>query len=109
MSDDETPEEIPEGASRAAGACLVAVLGIGAVAALLVIAPTVGLLLLWGGGAVALWWAVDDSRRSKIDNPSPPPPEAPSENEKPQFRVVDDPDNPARHRVVWDTEKENES
>lgn len=98
------PEEDEETGSTAGGWCLLVALGIGAVAVLLAVAPIAGTLLIVTVGGVALWWAI--SRPNKIHNPSPPPPEPLPSDTKPQFTVVDDPDNPARHRIVWHNKQE---
>lgn len=103
--EDEQPE--PEGGSRTAGGCVLFVLGGGCVTVTVAAAPTTGTLLFWGASAGWLWWAVDDSRRCVHDAPDPAPPPLPEEGEgkKPQFTVVDDPDNPHHSVVVWNTEK----
>lgn len=93
---------------RLAGGCLVLVIGIGAVWILFRVAPTGALLALWGGGGIWLWYVVSRPL-PPASNPSPPPPDPLPENTKPQFTVLDDPDNPARHRVVWTTETETDS
>lgn len=90
--------------SRLAGGCMLIILGGGAAAALIVAAPTVGILTLWGVGFGALVWSI--GRPRKIHNPSPPPPSPPLENEKPQVRIMQDPNNPARHIVEPITDKE---
>lgn len=90
--------------SRLAGGCVLVILGGGAIAIVAAVAPEAAVLALWVVGFAALFRAVSRPN-SKIDNPSPPPPETPDENEKPQFRVVEDPNNPHRHVVVWDNER----
>lgn len=90
--------------SRLAGGCVLVILGGGAIAILTAVAPEVAILSVWGFGFGVLLRVVTRPN-SKIDIPSPPPPEAPDENEKPQFSVVEDPNNPHRHVVVWDDER----
>lgn len=89
-------------ASKAAGGCLLVLLGGGAATVLVIAAPTVGILTLWTVGFGVLWWSVSHAR-----NPSPPPPEPLPETEEPQVRIVQDPNNPARHIVKRVTEKES--
>lgn len=107
--DDEEPT--PEGGSRVAGGCVLFVIGGGCVSALFIVAPDAARLIFWAAAAVWLWWAVDDSRRSVHDAPdlAPPGPSEGAVEGKPQFTVVDDPNNPHRAIVVWNTEKEPES
>lgn len=93
--------------SKAAGGCLLVALGAGATGVLLAVAPDAGRLIFWGVGVVVLVWTI--GRPHKIDNPSPPPPELLSENENPQFSIVPDPDNPARHIVRRNPQKETPS
>ena len=90
--------------SRIAGGCTLVLLGTGAVVALSAVAPGAGILTLWGVGFGALWWAV--SRPVKIDKHSPTAPPEGAEEEKPQFRIVPDPNHPTRHLVEWTPEKE---
>lgn len=95
MSAEKEPQR-----SRAAGACVVAALGVGAVAVVIAVSPTFGVLAAWVIGAGALWRSV---RRTR--NPSPPPPDAPPENTKPQFTAVADEENPHRTHIVWHPEE----
>lgn len=94
--------------SRIAGGCTLVLLGTGAVVALSAIAPGAGILTLWGVGFGALWWAVSRPVRDTA-NPAPPPVPEGAEEEKPQFRIVPDPNHPTRHLVEWNTERETES
>lgn len=92
----ETPEEAPSRASRAAGGCVLAGLGLAPVAVVFAVSPDAGVLTVAGLGTAALWWSV-----RRTPNHSPPPPKPLPPETKPQFTVVDDPDNPARSHVVW--------
>jgi predicted MFS family arabinose efflux permease len=103
MNDDETPVEEPETSSRAAGGCVLAVVGGVPLAAVFAVSPDAGVLAVWGVGTVALWWAV--RRVPHAANPAPPPPSEGADEKKPLFSVVDDPDNPNRSRVVWHAQK----
>lgn len=103
-------------ASRATGGCFLVLLGIGAAAVFIAVAPIAGTLTLWSVSAVWLWWAVDDSRRRPekylpdTPDPAPPPEEDPSPDAKPLVkRIEKDPDHLTRYNVVWVPEKENES
>lgn len=80
---EEQPEESVE-ASPGAGACVLVVLGAGALAGVWAVSPTAAVLTVWVAGAGAVW------RWTKIHNPSPPPPAAPSPSAKPQFSVIED-------------------
>lgn len=88
-------------ASKAAGGCLLVLLGGGAATVLVIAAPTVGILTLWTVGFGVLWWSVSHAR-----NPSPGPVPEVVVEEEPQVRIVQDPNNPARHIVERVTEKE---
>lgn len=93
-----TAEEARE-SSRAAGGCVLVFLAAAVVAAVFAASAEGGILTVLGLGTAALWWAV--RRPNKIHNPSPPPPDTPLENEKPQFSVIPDRDNPHRSHIVW--------
>lgn len=62
-------------------------------------APEAVVLTVWGAGGIWLWWAVSRPLPDTA-NPAPPPEEDPSPEEKPQFSIVQDPNNPARHIVI---------
>lgn len=62
----EMPEEAPGRASRAAGGCVLAGLGLVPVAVVFAVSPDAGVLTVAGLGTAALWWSV--CRPSKIHN-----------------------------------------
>lgn len=72
MAAKKQSEEPSEEPSRAAGGCVLVVLGGGGAVALVVFAPTVGILSLWVVGALLLW----RSARRMSDSSATPPPEA---------------------------------
>lgn len=95
----ETPEETPSGASRAAGGCVLTVLGLVPLAVIFAVSREAGVLVTVGATTGVVWWHA--RRVPPAPNPAPPPPPEGAPDEKPQFTVVDDPDNPARSHVVW--------
>ena len=74
MSRKQAAEESeePAGASPAAGACVLVVLGGAAVGGAFAASPTVGVLAVWVAGTGALWRAA--RRRRVSDSSAPPPP-----------------------------------
>lgn len=58
--------------SPAAGACVLVVLGVGALAVVYAVSPTAGILTTWGVGVVALARAA--RRRMSDSSATPPPP-----------------------------------
>lgn len=84
--------------SQAAGGCLLAGFGIGALSAVFTASSDAGVALTVGGGWAAILWAA--KRPNKIDNPSPPPPEPPPQSTNTQVtEIVQDPYNPHRWMV----------
>lgn len=57
--------------SPAAGACVLVVLGGGALAVVYAVSPTAAVFTIWGVGAVALWRS---ARRRMSDSSATPPP-----------------------------------
>lgn len=80
----KAPEEDPE-PSGVAGACVLIVLGGGALGVVWAVSPEAGVLTLWGAGALALTRYVRHAA-----NPAPPPPPERVPDEKPQFTIVED-------------------
>ncbi|MFD0146199.1 MULTISPECIES: hypothetical protein [unclassified Streptomyces] len=97
-----TAEEEPQ-RSRAAGGCVLVALAGVPLAVAYAASTEAGILTTVGAATGAVWWSV--RRTPKIHNPSPPPPSPPSEDTKPQFTSVPDPDNPHRTHIVWHTEE----
>ena len=60
-----------EPASHAAGACLLVVAVVGAIAIVFAVSPTAGIFTVWGAGTVALWRAA--RRRVSVMSATPPP------------------------------------
>lgn len=100
----ERPEEEPTSSSRAAGVCVAAGLGGGALAVVFAVSQDAGVLTVWGLGGAALWWAI--RRVPRTANPAPPPPPEGADETNTQFSVVEDEENPNRHRIVWHAQKE---
>lgn len=67
MSRQPKGQEQPE-PSRAAGGCVLAVIGGAALAVVFAVSPTAGVLTVWAVGVAVLWRSV---RRTA--NPAPPP------------------------------------
>ncbi|QQM42810.1 hypothetical protein [Streptomyces liliifuscus] len=70
MGAKKRPAVEPEEPSRAAGACVLVVLGAVAAAAVFAVSPTAGVLAVWMVGAFALWRA---ARRMSDSRATPPP------------------------------------
>ncbi|WP_406735365.1 hypothetical protein OG508_28130 [Streptomyces sp. NBC_01108] len=83
--------------SPAAGACVLVVLGFGALAVVYAVSPTAGVLTVWTVGGAALWKSV---RRAA--NPAPPPPPERGCETKPQFTVTED--RPGHCTILWHEE-----
>ncbi|MFJ6566442.1 hypothetical protein ACIQNU_03420 [Streptomyces sp. NPDC091292] len=83
--------------SRAAGACVLAILAGVAVTAMFAASPAAGVLTLWTVGTITLWRSV---RRTA--NPAPPPPPERGCDTKPQFTVVED--RPGHCTIHWQKE-----
>jgi len=75
------------------------VLGLVPVAVVFAASPDAGVLVTVGAVTGVVWWRA--RRVPHAANPAPPPPPEGAPDEKPQFTIVDDPDNPARHIIVW--------
>ena len=93
MSEEDPEEEVP-GGSRAAGACLLTVLGAGAVWAAFAYSPDVAALVVWVVGWTRLICV------ARTPNHAPPPLPEPSPDEKPQVRTVRDTSHPNRWLVL---------
>lgn len=104
MTTDETPAEEPESSSRAAGGCALLFLGGIPLAAVFAASSEAGVLATVGAAVGAVWWSV--RRVPRTANPAPPPPSEGADNKKPQFTVMEDPDNPNRSHIVWHAQKE---
>lgn len=65
-------KESAEEPSRAAGACVLVVLGVAGTAAVFVLAPDAGVLAVWVAGGVAVWRS---ARRMSGLSATPPPQE----------------------------------
>ncbi|MFJ3590126.1 hypothetical protein ACIQUY_31900 [Streptomyces sp. NPDC090231] len=85
--DTEEPEETPEG-SPAAGACVLVVLGGGALAVIYAVSPDAAIFTIWAAGMVAMWRVARSVRRAP--SPAPPPVTEGAADEKPQFTIVED-------------------
>ena len=100
----ETPEEAPSGASWAAGGCVLTVLGLAPLAVIFAASREAGVLVTVGATTGMVWWHA--RRVPPAPNPAPPPPPEGADDAKPQFTVMEDPNNPARSLVLWATPKE---
>ncbi len=81
---EETEDDAPEG-SPVAGACVLIVLAVGALAVVYAVLPDAAIAAVWVVGAGTVWRLV---RRTA--NPAPPPPPEGATDAKPQFTIVDD-------------------
>ena len=94
VSEVEDPEEEVPGGSPAAGACLLTVLGAGALWTAFAHSPDVAALVVWVVG----WTKLICVARTPI--PAPPAPLEASPDEKPQVRTVRDTSHPNRWLVL---------
>jgi hypothetical protein len=79
-----TDTEEEETGSPAAGACVLVLLGGGALAALFAASDAAGVLTVWTVGTIALWRAARHQKSmSDAANPAPPPGSGPSSGDKP--------------------------
>lgn len=81
---EEQPEE-SAGASPAAGACVLVVVGGASLAGVWAVSPTAAVLTVWAVGAGTVWRLV---RRTA--NPAPPPGPERGSGANPQFTIVED-------------------
>lgn len=74
----DAPEasEVPAEPSRAAGACVLVVLGGGVLAVVFALSTEAGVLAVWAVGTGAVWWSA--RRRKGTDLPLPSPTVTPS-------------------------------
>ncbi|MFJ4918128.1 hypothetical protein [Streptomyces sp. NPDC088726] len=84
---EEHPEE-PVETSSAAGACVLVVLGGGALAVVYAVSPDAAVFTIWAAGMFAMWRVARSVRRTA--NPAPPPVTEGAADEKPQFTIVED-------------------
>lgn len=84
---EETEDDTPEG-SPVAGACVLIVLAVGALAIVYAVSPDAAIFTIWAAGMFAMWRVARSVRRAP--NPAPPPPSEGAADTKPQFTIVDD-------------------
>jgi membrane protein implicated in regulation of membrane protease activity len=94
MGSKKKVAEQPE-PSRAAGACVLLVLGGGALAVVFALSPVAGVLTFWAVACLALW-----RRVRRTANPAPPPSPERGTDTKPQFTVVED--RPGHCTIQWE-------